>query len=76
VLIRGIALTFASVSVAAETRASEPLSGNGLFRLSGVMTQYSDKCSEGIDLDHFYVPSPLNLFITRYTTMFYDAGMF
>jgi hypothetical protein len=36
-----------SVSVAADTRFSEPLSSNGLFRISGVMSQYifNVKCS-------------------------------
>jgi hypothetical protein len=34
------ALISISVSVAADTRFSEPLSRNGLFRLSGVMSQY------------------------------------
>jgi hypothetical protein len=47
-------LTFFSVSVAAETRASEPLSGNGLLPLSGVMSQYSNKCSEGTVLDQCF----------------------
>jgi hypothetical protein len=45
VFIRANALTFASVSVAAETLASEPLSGNGLLRLSGVMSRYTFKKS-------------------------------
>jgi hypothetical protein len=40
VSIHGNALTFASLSVAAETHATEPLSDNGLLRLSGVMLQY------------------------------------
>jgi hypothetical protein len=37
VSVRGNALTFVSVSVTAETHASEPLSGNGILRLPGVM---------------------------------------
>jgi hypothetical protein len=40
VSIHGNTLTFASVSIAAEMRVSEPLSGSGLLRLSGIMSQY------------------------------------
>jgi hypothetical protein len=38
--MRGNALTFTRAFVAAETRASNPLPGNGLFRLSDVMSHY------------------------------------